>query len=124
AVEYRCAEWMMSFSPNRKRPASSRASRIVPLPDCRGTTRPTSVAAHLDPRSPREISRTCCCHSSKCSPAASANCTASSPADVVNRGTEETLGVCDPILTALRELVKNAHLRLIRTVQPPDLLHQ
>jgi hypothetical protein len=42
-----CAEWMMSRSPSRNSPASSRASRIEPLPFWRATFRPTSNAAHL-----------------------------------------------------------------------------
>ena len=41
AVANSCAEWMISRSPNKNRPASSRASSDPPLPFCRGTSTPT-----------------------------------------------------------------------------------
>jgi hypothetical protein len=49
AVANSCAEWMICRSPSRNRPASARASRIPPLPFWRGTSTPTSFAAHNPP---------------------------------------------------------------------------
>src|SRR6185369_17319337 len=93
-------------SPNRNSPASSRASRTVPLPFWRGTIKPTSGVAHVPSgRSPNDTRNTSCCHGYRCSPADAARSTASCPAEVEKGGQLLTRGVREPCRTSSSELV-------------------
>jgi hypothetical protein len=94
-----CAEWMISRSPSRNSPASSRASNTEPLPFCLGTIMPTSNAAH-DPsaRSPSACSSTNACHGSSVSPAIAASSHASRPVVDEYSGTQHTRGSWAPIM--------------------------
>src|SRR5690606_18724427 len=87
---------------SRNRPASTRASRTVPLPFCRGTISPTCCAAQLPSRrSPIESSRTFSCHSSRIRPALAARSIASWPALLTASRTLLYVGVCTLTTSAL-----------------------
>src|SRR6266568_433482 len=98
AVLNSCAECRISSSPNRNRPASSRASSSAPFPFCRLQISPTSKAVHLPAASPRPWSRTNACHGSSSSPAAAARSTASCPAEDRAGGTVQIRGRWSPSL--------------------------
>jgi hypothetical protein len=81
AVANSCAEWMISCSLNSNMPANARASRIAPLPFCRGHDNPICLAAHMpSARSPIAASSTFSCHESNFNPYEAASSVTSSQA--------------------------------------------
>src|ERR1039458_2780102 len=112
----------MNRSLSRNRPASSRASRMAPLPFWRETTTPTSKAAHLPSgRSPRALARTNSCHGSRTRPANRASSTASAPAEPTEGGKEANLGRCAPSESggaSSSKLIEAIHLVLGRRKLP------
>src|ERR1051325_1593398 len=112
---------MISRSPSRNKPASSRASSTDPLPFCRPTTRPTSKAAHFPSfRSARAFSSTNACHGSSTNPANAASSTASTPLRLPPSGSQQILGCCSPLITLRRYLVDPIPAPFRRN-QPPQL---
>jgi len=115
-----CADHMIRRSPNRFRPASTRASRTDPLPFCLLTTSPVSKAAHCPAAvSPRPSVSRSPCQSSTTRPAAAASSMASTPADEAYAG---TLRACGSRLPGSRGLAATALLSEVVKLRLPTLV--